>query len=760
MTTRQAGSPLSGGPAVPDAVPPVPQRADGVQLIGELQHSGYRTPPALVQRADGQTVQLTPLLYATLEAIDGRRDLDAIAASVAQRTGKDVTRGDVATLISQHLLPYGVLKLADGSEPEVKRSDTLLGMRARMRMTSPETTQRLARPFAALFSPFVVVPVLAAFVLVTGWLLFVEGLADATRQAFEDPGLLLLVFAITILSAGFHEFGHAAAATRAGAKPGAMGAALYLIWPAFYTDVTDSYRLNRWGRLRTDLGGLYFNAIVAVVLGAVWWFSRNDALLLIIAAQLLLMLRQLLPLVRFDGYHLLADLTGVPDLFSRIGPTLKGLVRPGDPRARELKPWARAIITVWVLTVVPLLLLTLALLVLALPRVIGTAIASAGDQYAALTAHADGGDLAGAAARGLALLAIALPVIGVVYLLVRVATRGIRAAWTRTEGRPVRRALAFALIAAIAAGLAWAWWPHEGAYRPISAVETGTVQEGLNSPSRAALPSGDMVTVLPEGIELASSAEEAQLAVVLVPSDPSSDAPAWVFPFDAPEPPEEGDNQALAVATEDGAVEYDVSFALVWAGGETVDTQNEAYAFASCEGCAAVAVAFQVVLIVGQADVIVPENLSAAANYGCVQCVTYALASQLVITLDEAPGEDVMAELEALWKEIAEFGASIRDVPLSQIQARLEEYKARILEVLGVEPGAPPATPAPTRTATPAPAPLPGQEEEAPADEEPAPEPTAPAPVEEEPAPEEPAPAPTPTPEPTTVPEPTPVPTP
>src|SRR3712207_6935164 len=44
---------------------------------------------------------------------------------------------------------------------------------------------------------------------------------------------------------------------------------------------------------------------------------------------------QLLPLVRFDGYHVLADLTGVPDLFQRIGTTLKSLV-PGfkrDPAA-------------------------------------------------------------------------------------------------------------------------------------------------------------------------------------------------------------------------------------------------------------------------------------------------------------------------------------------------------------------------------------------------------------------------------------------
>ena len=45
-----------------------------------------------------------------------------------------------------------------------------------------------------------------------------------------------------------------------------MGAGMYLVWPAFYTDVTDTYRLGRGGRVRTDLGGLYFNAIVAVAM--------------------------------------------------------------------------------------------------------------------------------------------------------------------------------------------------------------------------------------------------------------------------------------------------------------------------------------------------------------------------------------------------------------------------------------------------------------------------------------------------------------
>ena len=117
------------------------------------------------------------------------------------------------------------------------------------------------------------------------------------------------------------------------------------------------------------------------------------------------------------------------------------------------------------------------------------------------------------------------------------------------------------------------------------------------------------------------------------------------------------------------------------------------------------AVGFQVVLIVGQTDVIVPENLSASANYNCVRCLTYALASQLVLTLDGPLSSDGMARLNALWQEIAAYGKDLRNQPLSEIQGRLSAYKEQIMAVIKADPSATPAGSAGTATtpgATPA----------------------------------------------------------
>ena len=707
----------------------VPARADDVQLMGEMEGSGYKTPPALARRGDGQVVQLTPVLYTVLDAIDGHRTFEQIAEVVSRSLGKSVTAENVKTLVEKNLRPAGLLLDSNGRQPEVNKSQPLLGLRFKVAVTDPEKTRRITTPFARLFNPLVAGAVILGFVAMCWWVLFVKGLGSATHQAFERPGLLAMVFAVTVLSAGFHEFGHAAAARRGGAKPGVMGAGVYLVWPAFYTDVTDSYRLGRGGRLRTDLGGLYFNALTVLIVAGVWWVSGDDAWLLVVATQILQMIRQLTPLVRFDGYHVLADLTGVPDLFHRIKPTLLGML-PWHWRRSEaqvLKPWARAVVTVWVVAVVPLLLLSLITMTMAFPRILGTAWAALTKQQHLLSAAFAEGDPLGASGRILAMVAVAFPVLAIIVLLARLVRQIALASWKRTEGKPVGRAatalLGFAMVAALGA----AWWPQADNYRPIMAYERGTLIDAVNSfPLARPAPTelapgqrGQIVTAWADGDARPTRAQP-QLALVLVPRGAST-ADSWVFPFNKPLQPDVGDNQALAVNTNDGTIRYDVAFALIWVEDNSPALQrNESYAFASCKDCAAVSVAFQVVLVTGDNHIAAPQNVAAAVNYDCVNCLTYALAIQLFATLDGPLSDASMKEIAKVWEEIAAFGANIADVPLSEIRDRLSAFEDEILQVIEQEQGPlSSATPTPTSPsgATPAPGgtPTPSNEEPSPA---------------------------------------------
>src|SRR5215210_4575511 len=350
------------------AAPGALARADGLELLGDVSGSGYKRGAALVRRADGQMVQLTPLMYGVLEEADGERDHPALAAAMSERLGRKLEVEHVAR-ISEKLADQGLLAGSEDKAPP--RSNPLLALRWKVLFTDPNVTRRITAPFQWFFRPWMQIPALVGFGVVCWFVLIHKGVASATSEAFEHPELLLLVLGLTIASAAFHEIGHAAACRYSGGKPGGIGAGIYLVWPAFYTDVTDAYRLPRRARLRTDLGGLFFNMVFALVTFGVWALTQFDALLVVIPLLLLQVVQQLLPFVRLDGYHILADLTGVPDLFARIKPTLTSLA-PGketDDRVTALKPWVRVVVTAWIVMVVPLLLMSLFFAILNLPRV-------------------------------------------------------------------------------------------------------------------------------------------------------------------------------------------------------------------------------------------------------------------------------------------------------------------------------------------------------------------------------------------------------
>jgi hypothetical protein len=258
---------------------------------------------------------------------------------------------------------------------------------------------------------------------------------------------------------------------------------LYLAWPAFYTDVSDAYRLDRRGRLRTDLGGVYFNVVVILVMVAVYAATRSlEALLLLVVIEHLEIAHQLLPVVRLDGYYIVADLTGVPDLFARIGVILRSLLfwRPADPRLTVLKRWVRVTVTAWVLVVVPLIVLELLIVLIHLPRILGTSWDSA-HRLAAASGHAFGhGQVLSGLSDGLQILVLAIPITGILLALFQLFRKGSAWLWRITRDHPARRTLALAGMGAFAALLLLAWIPGRN-YHPIQPGERGTQGEGFHA---------------------------------------------------------------------------------------------------------------------------------------------------------------------------------------------------------------------------------------------------------------------------------------
>lgn len=92
ITGFTAPAPPPGGCARASRAAPAGRR---VELLGEYQGSGYRRPPSLVRRPDGQVIQMSALLYRVTCRIDGSRDRAAIAELVSADLGRSLTAEQV-----------------------------------------------------------------------------------------------------------------------------------------------------------------------------------------------------------------------------------------------------------------------------------------------------------------------------------------------------------------------------------------------------------------------------------------------------------------------------------------------------------------------------------------------------------------------------------------------------------------------------------------------------------------------------------------
>jgi putative peptide zinc metalloprotease protein len=455
--TTPPAAPASSPASAPEPADP-PRLAVGVELLGEFRNSGYSQPPSLVRRADGQVIQMSRLLYLVACQIDGSRGPAAIAELVSDDLGRSMTADQVRYLIAAKLLPLGIVA-GQGAAAAPPKANPLLALKARGTLLPERAANAVGAALRPLFRRPVIVAVVAGVAALDCWLFAAHGLTAGLRQVLRDPVDLLIVFGLSLVSAAFHECGHAAGCRYGGARPGGIGVGIYLVWPSFFTNVTDSYRLSRGGRLRTDLGGLYFNLIFILAMAALYEATSAEILLLVIAATHLEMLQQLLPFVRFDGYFILSDLAGVPDLFARVAPVLRSGL-PGnrrDPRVAGLRRGARIVVTGWVLSVIPLLTLAIGYLLLHLPQINRALWRTTSLQAHLMATAVTAGHYALAAVDAIGVALSALPIAGSLYIVTglarRAATMGLR--WS--AGRPIRRLLITVAAVSCVTSLAVLW---------------------------------------------------------------------------------------------------------------------------------------------------------------------------------------------------------------------------------------------------------------------------------------------------------------
>jgi putative peptide zinc metalloprotease protein len=159
---------------------------------------------------------------------------------------------------------------------------------------------------------------LAVLLVASQWKTFYDKLPDF--QSFFNWWTIMSFWVCLAVVKIIHEFGHGLTAKHFGGEVHEMGILFLVLTPALYCDVTDSWLLpNKWRRIWISAAGIYVECFLASIATFVWWYSTPGLLnSLAMATMFICSVNTIMfnanPLLRYDGYYVMADWLEIPNL--------------------------------------------------------------------------------------------------------------------------------------------------------------------------------------------------------------------------------------------------------------------------------------------------------------------------------------------------------------------------------------------------------------------------------------------------------------
>lgn len=187
-----------------------------------------------------------------------------------------------------------------------------------------ENINRIAKSLIIFYDNRIVSVVFLLFALSFYYIFEIKWAKLSFATGYVTENLLLtflLSYLLLPLIGFFHEFGHATASLKLNIRPKEIGLGLFLVFPVFYTDVSDIWKINKWKRVIVNFGGIYFQIILSCFLTVLLAFVNDLCVLSIILSMfttnLLMMAYAAFPFFKNDGYWIYSDLFHIPNLSYR-----------------------------------------------------------------------------------------------------------------------------------------------------------------------------------------------------------------------------------------------------------------------------------------------------------------------------------------------------------------------------------------------------------------------------------------------------------
>lgn len=316
----------------------------------------------LRDEASGRIHRVNASAYAFVGRCDGRHSVAELWEVLRIELGEQMpSQNEILSLLG---------RLFEGSLLEFEHSPDLKGVFRRREKAERRRKMRNANPFSfriSLGDPSrllarlsFLAPLLFSWPALCLWLLVVgvalaaaavnaPAIAAAVSQSARNPSSLILLWISYPLIKAVHELAHGLAVRRWGGQVGAFGVALLLLMPVPFVDASEANAFrHRHQRVFVSAAGIMAELLIAAF-ALVLWLNIEDGLLkdFMLAAMTIGSLSTLLvngnPLLRFDGYYVMIDAFGLPNLASRSRQWWGAFVQRSLLGLRERTPLAEAL---------------------------------------------------------------------------------------------------------------------------------------------------------------------------------------------------------------------------------------------------------------------------------------------------------------------------------------------------------------------------------------------------------------------------------
>ncbi|MGA3035431.1 MAG: HlyD family efflux transporter periplasmic adaptor subunit [Terracidiphilus sp.] len=305
---------------------------------------------AVMQRGSNSFFRFMPLQWQILQLFDGARTYDEIAELFTAQTGMPIGADQLRTFAET--MERDNFWYKTPQEKNLALSQKLTDQRARRaarkskfnlaHMSFPgwDPDNYLSWLDNAVgrfvYSPWCTLAVVLLFlfeasVFIAKW--NVIGPDIPVYYNFTQKTLLdLAQFWLLFLALGFiHETAHGLTCKHYGGQVHSMGLMFIYLMPAFYVDVTEMWiSATRVQRLATIIAGIWIEMVVCGIGMIVWtntlpgqWL-HDFSYQIILITGIAVVVMNLNPLIKLDGYYFLTEAIGIPDLKERSTSLISG----------------------------------------------------------------------------------------------------------------------------------------------------------------------------------------------------------------------------------------------------------------------------------------------------------------------------------------------------------------------------------------------------------------------------------------------------